>query len=139
MSQRSKIRPPPPSPLHEYVGEFITYTQNPNLYVFSNSYFPRKIMYNTVIHINREYKYIGSDGTEWTTPEKDEYDNTGKLKPIRNYSQLELAAMYKTQSESFTDKSDKLFGGKKKSRRRFMKIKGSRKYKSKSKSKSKSK
>ena len=96
-------------------------------------------MKNTVIHIKGEYKYIGSDGTEWTTPKKDEFDNTGKLNPIRNYNQLELAAMYKTQLDSFTDGSDKQLGGKKKSRRRFMKIKGSRKYKSKSKSKSKSK
>jgi hypothetical protein len=40
-------------------------------------------MKNTVIHIKGEYKYIGSDGKEWTTPEKDEFDNAGKLKPIK--------------------------------------------------------
>ena len=141
MAQRS-TPPPPPTPLIENVGIFTTDPQNPNLYVFSNAEIPQRIMMNTVIHIKGEYKYIGSDGNEWKTPENDEFDNIGQKKPIRNYTQLDLATMYRMQLERFTDGTENRsfrFGGKQKSRRRFMKIKGSRKYKSKSKSKSKSK
>ena len=118
----------------ENVGKFITDPQDPDLYVFSNTEFPKRIMRNTVIHINGEYKYIGRNGHEWTTPE-----NNDQIKPIIEYTPLVLATMYRTQLVRFTDGTDKLLGGKQKSRRRFMKIKGSRKYKSKSKSKSKSK
>jgi hypothetical protein len=85
-----------------------------------------------------KYVYINSDGIEQVA------SGPQGAKGSFMYTPEDLKKMYDDQlirySGTLTPEGTiKFNGGKKKSRRRFMKIKGSRKYKSKSKSKSKSK